>query len=176
MNGDRVYPDEPAGPYPVPPETFEDYDGRDITIRAYTLEDKEALVAMYAGFDPADRAQGIPPSTEPRIRTWLDVILEEGYSVVAEHDGSIVAHATLVEDTDGKAYELAIFVTQEYQRAGIGGRLIRNLLGYGAEQGVECVWLTVERWNTAAVSLYEDVGFEKSSTESFELEMALRLN
>jgi len=37
------------------------------------------------------------------------------------------------------------------------------------------VWLTVERWNRAAVALYEDVGFERSGTESFELEMSLRL-
>ncbi|ESS03241.1 MAG: hypothetical protein A07HR67_01636, partial [uncultured archaeon A07HR67] len=34
----------------------------------------------------------------------------------------------------------------------------------------------VERWNRAAVSLYEKIGFETSNAQSFELEMALRLN
>jgi ribosomal protein S18 acetylase RimI-like enzyme len=76
---------------------------------------------------------------------------------------------------DDDACELAIFVLQAYQRAGIGTSLIRTLLGYGAEAGVERVWLTVERWNRAATNLYEKIGFETSNAESFELEMALRL-
>ena len=37
------------------------------------------------------------------------------------------------------------------------------------------MWLTVERWNGAAVSLYRSLGFETTGAESFELEMALRL-
>ncbi len=176
MSDDRLYPDEVAGSFPAPPTTFEDREGRDIRMTSYDADDREALVEMYVGFDPADRAQGIPPSSERRVRDWLDVILGEGYSVIASHGDDIVGHAALVQDTEGDAYELAIFVTQEYQRAGIGGTLLQHLLGYGREQGVECVWLTVERWNTAAVSLYEKVGFEKSGSESFELEMSIRLS
>ncbi|MFB6296848.1 MAG: GNAT family N-acetyltransferase, partial [Halobacteriales archaeon] len=72
-------------------------------------------------------------------------------------------------------YELAIFVHHQYQGAGVGSRLIRHLLGEGERRGVERVWLTVERWNAPAVNLYEDVGFETTKAESFELEMALRL-
>lgn len=86
----------------------------------------------------------------------------------------IAGHATLVPDDE--AYELAIFVHQEYQRAGIGTHLIRGLLGYGQAEGIQKVWLTVERWNRAAVSLYKKIGFETSNAESFELEMGLRLN
>jgi RimJ/RimL family protein N-acetyltransferase len=175
MSGERIYPDEPADSFPTPPATFEDREGREIEIRAFEPSDEEALVEMYDKFDPSDRAQGIPPSTEQRVRDWLELILDEGHNVLAVHDGTIAGHATLVPD-GADAYELAIFVTQEYQRAGIGGRLIRLLLGYGTEQDVEHVWLTVERWNRAAVALYEDVGFEPSGTESFELEMSLRLH
>lgn len=176
MSDERHYPEKASGPFPSPPDRFEDREGREILIKQYEEADREALTEMYVDFDPADRAQGIPPSSEQRVRSWLDVILDEGHSVIATHGGDVAGHAALVRDSDGATYELAIFVTQEYQRAGIGGRLIRNLLGYGKEQGVECVWLTVERWNTAAVSLYEKVGFEQTGSESFELEMALRLS
>ena len=62
-----------------------------------------------------------------------------------------------------------------WQRAGIGSRLVRRLLGAGAEAGVERVWLTVEHWNTPAIGLYQSVGFETVDTESFERIMALRL-
>src|SRR6056297_1979264 len=174
---ERDYPDEPAEAFEAPPVVFEDKEGRAIEIRPYegTDEETEALVEMYGAFDPADRAQGIPPGKEDRIRTWLSNILDEECLNVVAWDGETAAgHATLVPD--GDAYELAIFVLQAYQRAGIGRRLMYALLGYGREEGIEKVWLTVERWNTAAVNLYEKMGFETCNAESFELEMSLRLH
>lgn len=173
---DYDYPDESAGPFDAPPIGFEDREGRAIEIRVYTEEQFDALCEMYDTFDPADRAQGIPPAREERVRSWLDVILDEGQDVVAVDTDNerVVGHATLVPDGN-EGTELAIFVHQDYQGAGIGSRLIRGLLGHGQREGVKKVWLTVERWNHPAVALYESVGFESSSVESFELEMALRL-
>jgi len=172
----RIYPDEPAGPFPAPPESFEDGEGRPIGIRIYEPGDREAVVGMYRAFDPEDRAQGIPPYGERRIREWLDDVLRgDCHNIIARHDGDAVGHATLVPDGDG-AHELAIFVLQAYQGAGIGTRLLSALLGHGAAEGVEKVWLTVERWNRPAVSLYETLGFETSDAGTFELEMSLRLH
>jgi len=171
----RNYPDEPAGEFETPPTTFTDAEGRDVTVRAADADDVAALVEMYEAFDPADRAQGIPPVGTEAISEWLDGLIGRGsVDVVAEHDGSVVGHATLVPDHDD-GYELAIFVLADYQGAGIGTRLLECLLGHGRERGVEKVWLTVERWNGAAVSLYRSLGFETTGAESFELEMALRL-
>ncbi|NEU58348.1 GNAT family N-acetyltransferase [Halorussus sp. MSC15.2] len=169
---DREYPDGEADSFREPPVSFTDKEDREIEIRPYEDGDFEALVEMYTDFDPADRAQGIPPATESQVRDWFENLLE-GLNVVAWHDDRAVGHATLVPDEE--SYELAIFVHQEYQRAGTGSRLIRALLGHGQANGVEQVWLTVERWNHAAVNLYESVGFETHGTESFELEMVLRL-
>jgi ribosomal protein S18 acetylase RimI-like enzyme len=177
MSDDRIYPDERASEFAKPPETFEDREGREITVRALETDGFDPLVDMYAAFDPADRAQGIPPTGEERIETWLETLVDAGLNVVAWHGDQAAGHATLVPaEDDGETYELAIFVLQKYQEAGIGSELMNVLLGYGTENGVENVWLTVERWNTAAVSLYEKVGFETSSAESFELEMSLRLD
>jgi ribosomal protein S18 acetylase RimI-like enzyme len=173
---EHIYPDDPAGPYEPPPVTVTDDEGREIEIRAYdgSEAELEALVAMYEDFDAADRAQGIPPGGERRIRNWLDSILEDDcYNVLAWDGDEVAGHATLVPD--GDTYELAIFVNQPYQGVGIGTELIETLLGYGADQGVEHVWLSVERWNRAAIGLYKKVGFETSDAESFELEMAARL-
>ncbi|QIB76157.1 GNAT family N-acetyltransferase [Halogeometricum borinquense] len=176
MSTERRYPDAVAGPFESPPVTFEDREGRDIEIRPYDGSDDEfeSLVSMYDAFDPADRAQGIPPGQERRIRDWLDNILaEECLNVIAWDGDDAAGHATLVPDDD--AYELAIFVLQEYQEAGIGTLLIKSLLGHGAENSVKKVWLTVERWNRPAVGLYKKIGFETSNSESFEMEMTLRL-
>jgi ribosomal protein S18 acetylase RimI-like enzyme len=171
----RSYPDTPAGPYDPPPRSFVDAEGRRIQVRAFDAETElDPLVGMYEGFDAADRAQGIPPGGEARIRDWLDAITgPDCHNVLAWDDGTVAGHATLVPDDD--AHELAIFVDQPYQGAGIGTGLIETLLGYGADRGVRRVWLSVERWNRAAVGLYEKVGFETAGAESFEMEMAARL-
>ncbi len=179
MTGDRGYPDRLVGGFQPPPASFTDAAARAIDFLAYDngpIEaEREALVAMYTNFDSADRAQGIPPIRESAVRDWLDALLtEDAVNVFAWHDEFVAGHATLVPDTDG-AYELAIFVHHQYQGAGIGSRLIRHLLAEGARRGVNRVWLTVERWNTPAVNLYRDVGFETTNAESFELEMAIRL-
>lgn len=167
------YPDEPVGGFPAPPRVVTDSEEREITIQE--LEDVELLVEMYLDFDPEDRAQGIPPGTEERIRDWLDAVTDgDCYNVVARHEGQPVGHVMLVPDQTG-AYELAIFVLQAYQGAHIGTELVRTVLGLAQQEGIERVWLTVERWNKPACRLYEKIGFEQSGSESFEMEMSLRL-
>lgn len=171
---ERRYPDSTAGPFPTPPIDWTDDAGRELRIRA-CRDDRDALVEMYEDFDPAERAQGIPPVQEPAIRDWLDHLLcADCFNVVAVHEDRIVGHATLVGDDDG-AYELAIFVHQDYQDAGTGTTLLEALLGHAAEHGVERVWLTVERWNKPATYLYQKVGFESTGAEDFEREMSIRL-
>jgi len=177
MTANRRYPDTVSGPFETPPVGFTDREDRPIEIRPYdgSKREFEALVEMYAEFDPSDRAQGIPPGKASRIRTWLDGILaDDCLNVIAWDDGTAAGHSTLVPDGDDD-YELAIFVLQDYQQAGIGTHLIESLLGHGHTHGISKVWLTVERWNHPAVSLYEKVGFETTGAESFELEMAIRL-
>jgi len=182
MTDERAYPDEVADEFPRPPREFEDGEGRTIDVRAWEGEHGpgdeafEAVVEMYVEFDPADRAQGVPPVGEDRIREWLANLFEQdGYDVLAWHGDEVAGHATLVPDNE-TTYELAIFVHQDFQGAGIGTKLIEALLGHGQQQGAEYVWLTVERWNRPAVALYEKVGFETAAAESFEMEMAIRLN
>lgn len=170
------FPDETAAEFSRPPATVTDREDREIRIRvADDDDDIEPLVEMYLEFNPEDRAQGIPPVREDPIRTWLDNLFGDGcLNLVALHEDEPIGHATLVPDVDD-TYELAIFVLSEYQGAGNGTALLERLLGYAQEQGVERVWLSVERWNDPAIALYKKVGFEMSSTESFELEMGIRI-
>lgn len=140
-----------------PPVSFTDAEERSIRIRPYREDDFESLASMYDDFDPAQRAQGTPPLGAEAIREWLADLLN-GVNVVALHDDRIVGHVTFVPDGTGR-HELAIFVHQEYQRAGIGTRLIGAGLGYAADRGVEYVWLTVEPWKRGAQNLYRRAGF-----------------
>ena len=141
----------------TPPLTFVDGEGRDVELRPYRADDFEALVAMYDGFDPTQRAQGTPPIGVEAVRSWLDDVLG-GVNVVAANGSRIVGHVSFVPDGTGR-HELAIFVHQEFQRAGVGTELMAAGLGYAERQGVGYVWLTVEVGKRDVQRFYTRAGF-----------------
>lgn len=167
-----------SGTVSHPPVSFVDQIGREIDLRVYgdgPVENEfEALVDMYLDFDPAHRTLGIPPAAEDRIRAWLEKLLD-GYCVTAWEGNRAAGQAVLVDDHSG-SYELAIFLHQDYHRAWIGTYMMWSLLSYGRQQGVERVWLLVERANRVAVNLYHDVGFVVTRAQGSEVEMSINLS
>ena len=141
----------------TPPTMFTDGERREIRLRAYVDDDRAALMEMYADFDQSQRAQGVPPRSADGIRDWLDEILG-GPNVVAVHDGRIVGHVSFVPDGTGR-HELAIFVHQEYQRVGVGSRLLGAGLGHAKAEGVGYVWLSVEKGKRHLQPFYGRAGF-----------------
>jgi len=173
--------DDPADAtdeFPRPPTAFTDGAGRSVEIRGLADDDRSALVALYDGFEPADRAQGLPPRTTAGVESWLADICETGVHTVAWHEDRAVGHACLVPTRDAR-HELAIFVASDCQHAGIGTRLLRHLLGQGAAHGVERVWLVVQPRNTVARRLYESAGFDRTGeldgASATDIEMDRRL-
>lgn len=161
-------------PLRTPPRTCTDDEGREIEIRVADGE-AAALIEMYLEFEPPDRSQGTPPRHEPQIESWVSALLAgENLNLVAWHNDLAVGHAVLVP-REKPQWELAIFIRPPYQGAHIGTELVRTILGLAESEGIERVWLSVERWNTPAVSLYEKIGFETTNNANFEMEMALRL-
>ena len=140
-----------------PPTTFVDGEDREIHVRCYRDEDFTGLVEMYDDFDAELRAQGTPPIGVEAIEDWLTGLLD-GVNVVALQDGRPVGHVSFVPDDTGR-HELAIFVHQDYQRAGVGSRLMANGLGHAREAGVTYVWLSVESWKRGIQRFYSRAGF-----------------
>jgi len=89
---------------------------------------------MYDAFDPADRAQGIPPGGEKRIREWLDAILGDDCLNVIAWCG----------DDDRRPCDAGArrrgLRAGDLRPSGVPARryrhtLIRGLLGYGQGRG-----------------------------------------
>ncbi len=174
MNVDKEkFLEKSLNEYIPPPRKIKDSQGHEIELREYREQDFNALYEMYIDFDPAKRAQGIPPISGERIKEWLDNITQ-GVNLVALNDSGIVGHAILMPDKD-EVYELAIFVHQDYQGRRIGTELIKSLLAHAKQKGITYIWLTVERWNEPAQNLYRRVGFESIGSMDFEMEMGLKI-
>lgn len=153
----------------TPPTTVTDAHNQSIEIRSYTDDDYGSLVSMYGEFDQSQRAQGVPPLATEEIREWLTDILG-GVNVVACHEGRIIGHVSFVKDGTGR-HELAIFVHQDYQQAGVGSRLMAAGLGHARENDVCYVWLSVERTKRYQQRFYNRAGF--SAVNPFGLEMRM---
>ncbi len=159
------------------PQSLTDGSGREIRLEGIDSSAdesaKEALVSMYLEFDGQCRAMGIPPVTEDDIREWV-VSLLDGTNLLAWHADRVVGHAVLLPDGSGD-HELAIFVHQDYQNAGIGTELLQTLLGDGQRDGAARIWLTVACGNSAAKRLFRSVGFEVVERSRRQLTMEFEL-
>jgi ribosomal protein S18 acetylase RimI-like enzyme len=157
------------------PRRRRDGKGRAVEIGEWLPEDWDGLLAMYRAFDPAQRAQGLPPvGGEERLAAWVDKLLRRGPNVVARADERVVGHAALVQSDggDGAAtYELAVFVHPDYQGAGVGRALVEAALTLARRRGAERVWLSVERRNLRAIALYRRMGFRRVSVDKSEEEI-----
>ncbi|MGM0605389.1 MAG: N-acetyltransferase family protein [Halobacteriota archaeon] len=170
-------PRECVGTAHCPPRCpmFVDKTGRRVRVRPFGEFDREPLVAMYSEFPRAHVAQGLPPATEARIDAWLSSLLESGYNVVAEHDGTVLGHAVYTAQTDDEP-ELAVFVDPAHHDRGIGTELCKQLLAHAAAAGRSAIVLEVERSNRRAYNVYRRLGFETVDSNGFTHEMRLSLD
>jgi GNAT superfamily N-acetyltransferase len=150
---DLLYPEESLGRFSAPPISYTDARGRDIEIHVCD-DDFESLVALCHHVTPNGASPRLPPPTDERIRTWLASIATRGYSVVAWHADKPVGHAMLVKDEPDE-YELAVYVRDGYRRVGTGTKLVCAVFGVGQQYGVERVWFLVDRWNRAAMTMFQ---------------------
>lgn len=153
---------------------FVDNEGARWTLRQADETDLDRLVELYGAFGDADRAQGIPPAVEHRRRSWIEMLLEDGYNIVAERDGRVVGHIVYTPLEDA-CPELAVFVHPAFHDRGIGTELCRRLVASAAAAGREALELYVELRNRAAISVYRRVGFETVDSD-YEVRMVHSLD
>ena len=88
---------------------------------------------------------------------------ETGRYVVVECQGEVVGHAILEPfklEVTAHAVDLTIAVNEGHQGQGHGKALLRHLLDWATRNPkIERVMLNVRSSNTAAISLYEKLGF-----------------
>lgn len=151
-----------------------DRKGDTVTIRSFRKKDRDKLVEMYLTFSPDNRCLGLPPTTRGAIENWIDFLVENGFNIVAEHDGRVIGHLAIVPTKDGKKVDLTIFVHQDYQNRGIGQEMLKLIIDYCKKIGLEGIMLVTERTNAKAVHVYKKLGFNVVDPH-YEYDMYLSL-
>ncbi len=138
-------------------------------------EDFPFLLEMYNNFCPKPASQGLPPEDPEICQSWLKHLMEIGESFLAWRGESVIGHASLVPDSQGKSCEFVIFVHQKHRNLGIGTEMTRFALERSRQLGYNSIWLTVNVSNFIAIKLYKKLGFEYADVDSPERLMRIRL-
>ena len=142
-------------------------DGTTLRLHAPGEADAQPLVNFFEALSTRSRFlrfHGFAQAGERFVRTLLEPDWTEKGSlvgVVGEQDEErVVAVGNYVRLHDRRVAEAAFAVADDWQRRGIGTRLLEQLAGRAAEQGIEAFVAEVLPENEAMLRVFGDVGFK----------------
>jgi len=112
--------------------------------------DQVAEIEKNSIVPPWTRAAFAAELEKPSSRFW--VITDD------ETDEKVVAYAVLSFPAE-QAHLVTFAVHPDYRKAGLGSYLLRRLIHYVLRRGGASIVLEVRKGNTAAVHLYQSIGF-----------------
>ncbi len=141
-----------------------------ITIREALAEDAAQLIEYMktVGAETENLSfggEGLPVSVE---QAFLEAVHQQKTSVhlAAFKDGEIIGDGRLTGLPRRMSHraELGLTVKKAYWSQGVGSALMRELIRYAEENGIELLNLEVKSDNIRAVRLYESFGFRRIGT------------
>ena len=126
-------------------------------IRDITQIYNEAILKTVATFDTE-----IKTIDEQKI--WFKQHGPKNPIIVAEYNGKIAGWASLSNWSDRCAYsdtaEISVYVKEEFQRKGIGKKLMNEIVKQGEKSGLHTLIARITSGNKVSVNIHKAVGFE----------------
>ena len=155
--------------------TKTDKSGKPFEIGMSCAEDFPSVLEMYRTFHPKPASQGLPPEDPEICHNWIKQLFQIGENLLASRGNTVVGHAVLIPDREGKSGEFVIFVDQNNRNLGIGTELTQFTLEKSKQLGFDSIWLTVNVSNFIAIKLYRKFGFEYCDMDKYERVMSIKL-
>jgi ribosomal-protein-alanine N-acetyltransferase len=122
---------------------------REITIRQMHFDDIDNVYALEVRFFP---------NPWPRSFFEHDLVAKKTIAFIVECEKEVVGYS-LASCNDGKFHITNIAVTKECQRKGIGTELMHRLERIALDRDCTYAYLEVRTDNTAAIKMYENLGY-----------------
>lgn len=138
-----------------------------LPVRSAGVKDTKVLVRDASGDDPGGVELAAAPDGGWLATYERDVPVEvltavvDGELVFAQVPGVVVARGAVTPAPDGTRWLgiSSVRVEPEHRRRGHARRVCGALLAWGAGRGAQGAYIEVETDNSAAVALYESMGF-----------------
>ncbi|HET9322958.1 MAG TPA: GNAT family N-acetyltransferase, partial [Gaiellaceae bacterium] len=154
-------------------------DGTTLRLRPPAAADTDALVEFLNGLTRESvyyRFHGFPTIDDKLVSAFVDPDWHESGHLVGELGGRIIALASYVRLRDPSAAEVAFVVADDFQRRGIGTRLLEQLAERAGAVGIERFIAEVLPENSQMLHVFAAVGFEvRRKLESGTVEVEFRI-
>lgn len=146
-------------------------EGRMVTVRPIRADDAAALVQFHEQLSPETVYLRFFSShqhlTAEEIEHFTQVDGSDRYTVVAEHQGQLVAVARYDRLDDQTKAEAAFVVADAWQHHGIGGLLLKVLVDAARQHGIEELVAVMLFSNRLMLRVFSDSGlpFQWTSEE-----------
>jgi ribosomal protein S18 acetylase RimI-like enzyme len=151
---------------------------QDVTLRTAVAEDEPFLLEVYKSTRPEITALGWPPAQQDvflrmqfdgQQRSYAMHYPDAAHQVVLFKDAEVGRLITFRTEQEIRLADVALL--PQYQNLGVGAFLIRGLCAEAVQRNVP-VRLQVSKFNTAAIRLYERLGFRMlgESDTHFQME------
>jgi acetyl coenzyme A synthetase (ADP forming)-like protein len=140
-------------------------DGTTLRLRAPAKADTGELVGFVSRLSEQSlyyRFHGFPSVGEKLVQPFLEPDWHERGHLVGELGGRVIALASYVRLRDPAVAEVAFLVADDFQRRGIGTRLLEQLAARAAAVGIERFVAEVLPENKQMLRVFEAVGFEST--------------
>ncbi|HET9115831.1 MAG TPA: GNAT family N-acetyltransferase [Gaiellaceae bacterium] len=138
-------------------------DGSTLRLRPPVADDADALLEFFAGLSDESRYlrfHGFAAVGPKLVEPVLDPDWNERGALLGSLDGKVAALANWVRLRDPRAAEVAFTVGDEYQRRGIGTRLLEQMAERAAAAGIEEFVAEVLPDNATMLAVFRDAGFD----------------
>jgi acetate---CoA ligase (ADP-forming) len=144
-------------------------DGSTMRLRPPRASDAAELLEFFRSLSDRSlylRFHGHPSVDERLVKPVLDPDWLERGALVGTHRGQTVALANYVRLRDPRRAEVAFAVHDEFQRRGIGTRLLEQLAELARSAGIEEFVAEVMGENMAMLGVFADAGFAVTRTSA----------
>ena len=138
----------------------------ELKLRLATLEDADALAAIYAPYvnETTISFEWVPPTTD-EFRSRMESTMGDYPYLVCECDGEIVGYAYAHRAFERYSYrfcaELSVYVRTDARQRGVGSLLYRALIALCREMRLQTLYGIVTNPNEPSFRLHERLGFER---------------
>lgn len=117
-------------------------DGHEITLRPVGQEDLQGLYQFYSSMASSLRwYMKTDPCNSGEIQKWINNQKDgRAFAIVADHEGRIVAHASLLMRPYGSRQHvgrLRVYVAETFRRRQLGTWMVFDLVRYAMDRGLE---------------------------------------
>jgi acetate---CoA ligase (ADP-forming) len=146
-------------------------DGGTLRLRAPRIDDADGIVAFFSRLSSRSRFQrfhGFADAGERFAHTLVDPDWNERGALVGvageAGDETIIGVGNYVRLRDRRIAEAAFAVADDWQRRGVGTRLLEQLASRAGESGIDAFVAEVQSDNASMLAVFANIGFKPTRT------------